>query len=175
MKLFATFLMLFFSGAVSAEPRIVEWDDLIPSGWPPEELFADVDPDKMAELEDDDPEAVAFYERIEEVWEQAPMVEELDGEAIRLPGYAIPLEGDGDSVTSFLLVPYYGACIHVPPPPRNQTVLVTMKGERTARIREAFATVWVTGTLEVGAGETELAVTGYTLHADQVAPYQDSL
>ena len=175
MKIVTALVVALFVGAVSADPKIIEWDDLIPAGWPPEDLFADIDPDHIAMLEDDDPEAMEFFARIEEVWDQAPMVEELDGREVRLPGYAIPLEGDGRSVTSFLLVPYYGACIHVPPPPRNQTVLVTMQGDRTARIRHAFDTVWVTGTLEVEVSETELALTGYTLRAVQVAPYQDEL
>lgn len=175
MKYLLSVALLLLAAALPAEPRILDWEELIPAGWPPEDLFADIDPDEIAMLEDDDPKAIEFFSRIEAVWDQAPMVAELDGEQIRLPGYAIPLEGDGERVTSFLLVPYYGACIHVPPPPRNQTVLVTMSGDRTARIRQAFATVWVTGTMTVEAGETELAMTGYTLHAEQVAPYEDSL
>src|SRR5690606_10754613 len=117
--------------------------------------------------------AIEFFERMEKIWDEAPMVESLHGKRVKLPGYAIPLEGDGDTVTSFLLVPYFGACIHVPPPPRNQTVLVTMQGDRKANIDYAFFTVWVTGEMRVEHNETDLALTGYTLVAEQVEPYTE--
>ena len=153
----------------SAAEITLEWDDMIPEGWPPPELFEGINID---ELQDDDPEAIEFFAKIEQLWDEAPVVESLDGKRVRLPGYAIPLEGDSHSVTSFLLVPYFGACIHVPPPPRNQTVLVNMAEGKTARIRHAFFTVWVTGTMSVETSETDLALTGYTITADEVVPYE---
>ena len=165
---------LLCSAAAVAEPRVLEWEEMIPAGWPPDDLFDDLDVD-LDMLEDDDPRAQELFARVEEVWDSAPMVEELDGQSIRLAGYAIPLEGDGRNVTSFLLVPYFGACIHVPPPPRNQTVLVEMTEGNTARIERAFATVWVTGEMKIDAGKTELATTGYTIHSTQVAPYQQQM
>lgn len=146
----------------------LEWDDMIPPGWPPEELFDGVD---INQLEDDDPKAIEFFSRLEKLWDEAPMVDALHGKRVKLPGYAIPLEGDGETVTSFLLVPYFGACIHVPPPPRNQTVLVDMQGNSKAQIDYAFFTVWVTGEMRVEHSETDLALTGYTLLAEQVEPY----
>jgi uncharacterized protein len=49
----------------------------------------------------------------------------LEGATVRLPGFIVPLEGVKDgSVSEFLLVPYFGSCIHVPPPPPNQIVYV---------------------------------------------------
>ena len=157
-----------------AEPRVLDWDDMMPAGWPPEDLFDDLDVE-VATLADDDPRAQELFDRLEEKWNNAPLVDELDGERIRLPGYAIPLEGDGRSVTSFLLVPYFGACIHAPPPPRNQTVLVEMTDGNTARIERAFATVWVTGTMKVDSREMDLATTGYTIEGTQVVPYQQEI
>ena len=57
----------------------------------------------------------------------------LNGAQVRIPGYVLPLEFEGTRVREFLLVPYVGACIHVPAPPPNQMVFV-----RTASaIREA--------------------------------------
>ncbi len=53
----------------------------------------------------------------------APVVKSLDGQQVKLPGYIVPLEVNEEGrTTEFLLVPYYGACIHVPPPPPNQIV-----------------------------------------------------
>lgn len=171
MRKWILVLGLLTSVSVLAQPATeLEWDDMIPDGWPPEEMFEDVD---INTLEDDDPKAIEFYAQLEKLWDEAPMVQSLDGQRVKLPGYAIPLEGDGDSVTTFLLVPYFGACIHVPPPPRNQTVLVTMREGSKATIEEAFFTVWVTGTMKVEQSETDLAKTGYTLIAEQVEPYTE--
>ena len=51
----------------------------------------------------------------------------LNGQYVKLPGYVVPLESDaGGLLSEFLLVPYYGACIHVPPPPSNQIVYVRL-------------------------------------------------
>ena len=163
-------LLLALALPVLAEEITLEWDDMIPAGWPPPELFEGID---LENLEDDDPEAIEFFSKIEQVWDEAPMVESLDGKRVRLPGYAIPLEGDGRNVTSFLLVPYFGACIHVPPPPRNQTVLVNMAEGYTAEIEYAFFVVWVSGEMSVETSETDLALTGYTITSDKVEAYEE--
>ena len=103
------------------------------------------------------------------LWNEAPVVAALDGARIRLPGFAIPLETDGQLASRFLLVPYIGACIHVPPPPLNQTVLV--EAPTGARIQRVFDPVWVTGRLTVRRADTELANAGYTLTANEVQPF----
>ena len=51
----------------------------------------------------------------------------LEDKEVKLPGYVIPLEYYGREINTFLLVPYIGACIHVPPPPPNQIVYVDSK------------------------------------------------
>jgi hypothetical protein len=55
--------------------------------------------------------------RILAEWDRAPVVEEFDGQLVRIPGFVVPLESDGKTISEFLLVPYFGACVHVPPPP----------------------------------------------------------
>ena len=75
---------------------------------------------------------------------------------------------DGKETTDFLLVPYYGACIHVPPPPSNQTVFVTgHKGKL-----KLYDTVWVTGKMTVERSENELGDSGYTIKDADVKPYE---
>jgi hypothetical protein len=69
-------------------------------------------------------------------------------------------------VTSFLLVPYLGACIHVPPPPANQIIYV--EGGQSIEIDNPFEPVWVTGTLSTQPLATELADVGYRLAAEDV-------
>jgi len=147
----------------------LDWDSLIPENWRPETLMQEYDAEG---LEDDDPRAQELMDRLKILWDQAPVVPELDGRAIRLPGFVVPVQSDGSQVSEFLLVPYYGACIHVPPPPANQTVyVVTEQGKGTRQ--ELFDTVWVTGTLSVKHSSTDLAEAGYTLYASRVEPYEE--
>ncbi|MEM6439196.1 MAG: DUF3299 domain-containing protein [Pseudomonadota bacterium] len=106
-------------------------------------------------------------------WDQdlaASMTTEYDGERVRLPGFVIPLDFIGDGVTTLLLVPYVGACIHVPPPPPNQLVVVTT--EEPHRITGLFEPVWVTGEFGAAAAVTELADVGYAIAADTIEPYE---
>ena len=74
---------------------------------------------------------------------------------MRLPGYVVPLEEVKGELKEFLLVPYFGACIHSPPPPANQIVHVTsrtpLKGWRT------MDAVWVNGTLKAARSESRWA------------------
>ena len=152
--------------APDAEPRTLEWDDLMPADFDPGAPFKDID---IASLTDDDPCAQELMMKLRKLWDEAPVVSALDGARIRLPGFAVPLETDGQTTTRFLLVPYYGACIHVPPPPANQTVLV--EAPAGARIQRAFDAVWVTGRLAIQRATTDLANAGYTLTATEVRPY----
>ena len=94
---------------------------------------------------------------------------------IRLPrqvtGFVVPLDTDATRVGELLLVRYYDACIHVPPPPANQTVhVVTAEGLEYGG--GLFDTVWVSGTLKVESCSSELADAGYRIDAARVEPYE---
>jgi uncharacterized protein len=96
----------------------------------------------------------------------APVVTTLDGKRVRIGGYVVSLDFDATRVKEFLLVPFVGACIHVPPPPANQIVYV--KSAEGFEVSGMFEPVWVTGTLKVTAAFTGLAEAGYSLDADKV-------
>jgi hypothetical protein len=96
----------------------------------------------------------------------APVVAALDGKRVRIGGYVVSLDFDATRVKEFLLVPFVGACIHVPPPPANQIVYV--KSEQGLDVSGTFDPVWVTGTLKVATAFTGLAEAGYSLVADKV-------
>ncbi len=106
------------------------------------------------------------------------VVKELDGVLIRMPGYVLPVEFDGQNVIEFFLVPYVGACIHVPPPPPNQ--MVHVQTDNPIEVRGLYDPVWVTGTMST-AGKTnpwtsfdgvlEISA-GYSMQADGVEPYE---
>jgi hypothetical protein len=96
----------------------------------------------------------------------APVVAALDGRRVRIGGYVVSLDFDATRVKEFLLVPFVGACIHVPPPPANQIVYV--KSGQGFDVSGTFEPVWVTGTLKVTAAFTGLAEAGYSLDAEAV-------
>ncbi len=93
-----------------------------------------------------------------------------NGKTVRLPGFIVPIDHEGMAVTAFILVPYAGACIHVPPPPANQLVFVTT--EDPYESRGLFAPVHVTGMFGVSAMSTHLAQIGYALSVDKIQPFQ---
>ncbi len=100
----------------------------------------------------------------------ADVTTEYNGKTVRLPGYVVPLDYTGVGVTTLLLVPYVGACIHVPPPPPNQLVYVTT--DRPYEFGGLFEAVWVTGVLNAGLSSTELAEVGYSIEDGAVEPYR---
>jgi hypothetical protein len=77
-------------------------------------------------------------------------IRQLIGKSIKIPGFAVPLEGDDgfEYVKEFLLVPTFGACIHVPPPPPNQVIYVIL--DKPVYFEKLMYAVWVSGIVEIG-------------------------
>jgi hypothetical protein len=159
------------STSVVVQAEVIDWDQLIPIDWQPETLIEGFDLDEIETLEDDDPRAAALMDKLMQLWAEAPVVPELDGRLVRLPGFVVPLELDANRMSEFLLVPYYGACIHVPPPPANQTIHVVAP-EGLEYIGELFDTVWVTGTIHVTHSSSDLAEAGYRIDVVEIQPYE---
>ncbi|RKQ95467.1 DUF3299 domain-containing protein [Maricaulis maris] len=141
----------------------INWDDLLPEG----------------ELE-----------RIEELYNASSAIMEMNhfggqmmqigtfnveegliGRTVRMPGYILPLDYQpGGDITEFLLVPYFGACIHTPPPPPNQIVYVT--AAEPVRVERLWAAVWVTGQLSSDRHINELGDAAYTMELISHEPYR---
>lgn len=156
------------AGAGDGNAKEIEWDALIPEDWRPDTPMGDVD---IADLSDDDPRAQRYLDELKVLWREAPVVAALEGQQVRLPGFVVPLEMDAKKIDQFLLVPYYGACVHVPPPPANQTVhVVTREGE--AFEGQLFDVVWVTGTMRVERLSSDLAEAGYRLEDASVVAFE---
>jgi uncharacterized protein len=102
--------------------------------------------------------------------QKAPVLA-LSGKRVSIPGFMVPLEDDLDVVTEFLLVPYAGACIHVPPPPPNQIVYVKM--DKNAKVQVTFTDpILVTGTLNISTVQSPYGDVSYDLSGESVVPYQ---
>ena len=151
--------------------RQLEWDDLMPKDWDPLVQLEALRDRSGGTLEDGSPEANALFEKFVAAGRSAPVVPELDGQRVKIPGFVVPLDFIGKNVTEFLLVPYFGACIHVPPPPANQIVYVQSAAGHD--IGGLFEPVWVTGTLTTRAFHNDVGDAGYTLQASKVEPYEE--
>ena len=98
------------------------------------------------------------------------VVEELNGMTVRIPGYVVPFDFNAEAnYQEFLLVPYFGACLHTPPPPPNQIVFV--KASPAAKITDIYEPVWVEGVLKTGRFDSDLANSAYELALDKVEAY----
>jgi uncharacterized protein len=151
----------------AAAVRTLDWEALIPPNWDPMQDLKGIDFDILS---DADPRAIEALARLRKVWDEAPVNPGLTGQRVRLPGYVVPLEETRDgALKEFLLVPYFGACIHSPPPPANQIVHVLV--ERPVKGVRSMDTVWVTGAMSVSRTDSYMGVSGYRIDATQVAPY----
>jgi uncharacterized protein len=99
------------------------------------------------------------------------MLKKLNGVQVRVPGFMVPLEDWEQQVTEFILVPYFGACIHVPPPPPNQMAHVMMTRSRKVEVN-LWDPVWVVGTLKIENVESPYGVVGYQVTAERIQPYE---
>ncbi len=145
--------------------RDLTWDELAPKDWDPFKEMKDLN---LAGLSDSDPRASAALKRMRELWDNAPVNPQLEDQSVRIPGYVVPLDDSTTGLKEFLLVPYFGACIHTPPPPANQIVHVV---PRNAAKFRSMDTVWVSGTLKAAKSDTAMGASGYRLDAVVVEAY----
>jgi len=148
------------------------WEDLIPDDFvPPENPYINMSEQEIDKLMDGSDESNAIIESINEKLAYAPVVPELDGKLVKIPAYITPLEFEGQSkISEFLLVPYVGACIHVPPPPANQIVFAKVR--EAIKFNDMYEPVWAIGTLRTETVTSELAESGYKLEVEQILPYR---
>ena len=155
--------------AAPDEVRELEWEELMPEGWDPLAELDALAGEDLQNLSDSSVQAIELFNAYQEAVRSAPVVRELDGQKVRLPGFVVPLDFEGTETSEFLLVPYFGACIHVPPPPSNQIVYVTTVAGYP--LQELFDPVWVTGEIRTEAHLNDVGDAGYTLQATIIEPY----
>lgn len=149
----------------------MDWDELIPAGFTFDPIMEAIDLDSYSimDLDDNDPEAQRLYRDLQALLADVPAEPALQGVKGRLPGFAVPLDFDGDRVYSFLLVPYFGACIHTPPPPANQMVFVEIA--EGFRLPSLYDPVIIEGAFDVTRYDDDLGTAGYRMQADRVMLY----
>jgi hypothetical protein len=157
--------------AAAGPVQEAEWFALQPRDWEPARTFNE----DVERLNDNDPRAVEALAKLREAWANAPVEPAMDGARIRIGGFIIPLDSDYGAVTELLLVPYYGACIHAPPPPANQVIHIFLREPlRNLKMMDA---VHVIGTLRLARNRSPdnvaglIETVGYEMTAEAVVPY----
>lgn len=155
------------------EAQIAElnWQDLIPDDFQPVEnpllALSREERDKLFNGSEESKDELAA---IEEKLNYSPVVPELNGKRVKIPGYIVPLEFDEQTeLNEFLLVPYFGACIHTPPPPANQIVFA--KSKSTLQIDNTYDPVWLIGTMHTQTFQSGVAEAGYTIELESLLAY----
>jgi len=147
--------------------RDATWEELIPADWDPFKNFRNID---LGRIKDGDEKAYELMQKLRDIYDRAPTNPKVEGHRVRLPGYIVPLEEVRGEIKEFLLVPYFGACIHTPPPPANQIIHVRLarpvKGLRT------MDAVWASGALTSFVSNTSMGVSGYRMEALHVERYR---
>ena len=164
----------------ATEFRTLEWTDLIPE----DDLQALLNPPSyIADIEDGSLEDQisnqiknsinsAADERYQQALVSTQVVTEMNNLAVRIPGFIVPLEfNDDQAVTQFFLVPFFGACIHVPPPPPNQIILVDSPGGLS--LDTLYDPFWISGTLRTSLTENELASAAYSMSLAEYERYTE--
>ena len=157
----------------------IEWPDLMPK----EDLDALMNPpdylDEIADGSEEDtlPDSLKMQpEDADDPYQRAlvstRVIAEFDKRKVRLPGFIVPLDFDDHQViTSFLLVPFFGACIHYPPPPPNQIIFATYEpGLTLDDLSDAF---FIEGTIFTELKEHDLATSAYSITVDRILPYEE--
>jgi len=148
----------FFPHMARADDYIdLDWSDLVPNGqkFMPPVLQSLIDHDQLP-MSSQQPDSNGVRT-------------EWNGAVVRLPGFIVPIDYSGTGVTAFILVPFVGACVHVPPPPANQLVFVTTeKPYESSGLYEAVNVIGMFGTASMS---TQLADIAYALSADEIKPF----
>lgn len=159
-EMLAALASLVAAGAARADAAVrLEWEDLLPEG-----ARASATANALRGVPDRAPSDVATRQP-----QSTGVRTDWNGRTVALDGFVVPLEHSGDGVTAFILVPYVGACVHVPPPPANQLVFVTTGCPWQSD--GLFEPVTVTGTFGTAPTSTQLAEIGYALSADRIQPF----
>ena len=159
--------------------KTIDWDSLMPE----EDLNALLNPPNyLDQIEDDaiedqisDQLQIDFDSAINDRYQQAlvstKIIKELDGQLVRIPGFVVPVEFDEESITEFFLVPYFGACIHSPPPPPNQIIYV--HAPNGLQLNTLYDPFWISGTINTTLVKNYMATAAYSLKMASYEAYTE--
>ena len=160
--------------------KTLEWDDLMPADDldalqnPPNYLYDFEDGSEEDEISGQLANAVtsAVNDRYQQALVSTRIIPEMNGTNIRIPGFIVPLEFDDEqTITEFFLVPYFGACIHSPPPPPNQIIYV--RAPKGIQIETLYDPFWISGKLSTKLVENTMATAAYSMEMQSYEDYTE--
>jgi hypothetical protein len=163
----------------SSSFKTIDWDNLMPE----DDLNALLNPPSyIDELEDSPLEDVtneqlqidltaAVDDRYQQALVSTKIIKEMDGQAVRIPGFVVPVEFDEETITEFYLVPYFGACIHSPPPPPNQIIYV--HAPDGLKLNTLYDPFWISGIISTTLVENYMATSAYSMKMKSYKPYTE--
>ena len=162
--------LVLFGTATGDEVRELTWEEMIPEGEVPEQPALPVAPHSDDLFVTDDWKEDSIEQMFLPPPQPIGVVEELDGVLVKLPGFIVPLALDGEGkVEEFLLVPYFGACIHYPPPPANQMVFIST--DDPIEMEMTWGPIWVTGEIKTTRQRSEYGAVEYSMAAQTIEEY----
>ena len=159
--------------------KTIDWDNLMPE----EDLNALLNPPSyIDDLEDSSLEDLtneqlqidltdALDDRYQQALVSTKIIKEMDGQAVRIPGFVVPVEFDEETITEFFLVPYFGACIHSPPPPPNQIIYV--HAPDGLKLNTLYDPFWISGIISTTLIENYMATSAYSMQMKSYEPYTE--
>ena len=162
------------------EYETIDWIDLIPKEdldilLNPPSYITDVEDgsmeDEIGSQLKTDPVSVE-NDRYQQALVSQNIKPEMDQREVRVPGFIVPLEfNDEQVITEFFLVPYFGACIHMPPPPPNQIIYV--KYPKGLILEALYHPFWISGTLKTSLIENDMATAAYAIDMETYEAYSE--
>lgn len=163
------------------EYQLIEWTALMPKA----DLEALSNPPKyLQDVEDGSPEDAVNSQLkggqsqpSDDPYQQAlvstEIVEDMNNKAVKIPGFVVPLTFNSKrKITEFFLVPYFGACIHLPPPPPNQIIYI--KAPSPITLEALYDPFWVSGTITTQLKANEMATAAYSMSLDHIESYEEN-
>lgn len=159
---------------------LIAWEDLIPQDDldallnPPQELSAIPDGSLEDIISSQISNAIeqAGDSRYQQALISTNIRPEFNNRKVKIPGFIVPLEfSDEQNVTSFFLVPYFGACIHVPPPPPNQ--IIHGQFPKGLKLESLYDPFWLEGTLTTDITALDLGTSAYSIAVDNILVYEE--
>ncbi|MFT5506754.1 MAG: hypothetical protein ACI8XC_004482, partial [Gammaproteobacteria bacterium] len=78
------------SAVSAAETNKIQWEALIPPDWNPNRVFEEMTDEQYNALSD---EALSVLEeKAQAMFDAAPVIDELNGKRVKIPGFVLPLE-----------------------------------------------------------------------------------
>jgi hypothetical protein len=157
--------MAFLFVACSNEPsyEIASWNRLIDPAFEQEKVVAFYK-EKVKDVREGSQEEAVIYEQLQEALKEAGSNKEIDTKKVKLKGYIVPVDTEGEKVNKFLFFPNQAACIHVPASPMNQTIYVTALKDKGVLMEDAYEQIIVYGTIDLQISKIAEGTASYVVN-----------